>query len=230
MLSISNIAKVAIGISFLFSAGCASKASQQGQSPASESKTPDELKKDEKNTAKKPNTGGGTSSIEGYTCDSGSSLNFAEGKYDIDGNNLSLFKGRSKSKMTLCEVLKQTGKKAAIFQFAGWYCTSCMNEAKALQKFVSSSNGKDVAHILVFTDLFEDSRDEDFKDFIDSYAPKATVMYDESKLWKYYSKDPANPSRATIMTMNLNAEGQILNEEGQFDKIFDAATALVGKL
>lgn len=232
MLSIKKIASVILGISLLLSIGCASKASQQGQQPATESKPPNDLKKDDKTSTDKktPNTGGGTSKIDGYTCDSGATLKFAEGKYNIDGNDLSLFKGRSKSKMTLCEVLKQTGKKAAIFQFAGWSCISCMDEAKALQKFVTSPDGKDVAHVLVFTDLFEDSRDEDFKDFVTKYAGDATVMYDESKLWKYYSKDPSEPSRATIMTMNLNAQGQIVNEEGQFDKIFAAAKALVEKL
>ena len=214
---------VAAAVSFV---GCASSSAQKGQAPAKESNAPDDLKKDSNGTVD-PNKKG-TSTV-GYVCD-GDGLGFTQGKTDIDGTVLSLYTGRNKNKKTLCEVLKSTGKKAAIFQFAGWFCISCMDEAKDLQKFVKSSKGKDIAHILVFTDLFEDSKDEEFQDFVDKYAPDATVMYDESKLWKYYSKDPALPSRATIMTMNLNAEGHVQNEEGQFEKIKDAAIALAEKL
>jgi hypothetical protein len=207
--------------------GCASSKSQKGQAPAKESNAPDELKKD--NNVKPDPNKKVTTTVEGYTCD-GEGLEFTQGKTKIDGTNLSLFTGRNKDKKTLCEVLKSTGKKAAIFQFAGWSCISCMDEAKELQKFVKSSKGKDVAHILVFTDLFEDSRDEDFEDFVKKYAPGVTVMYDESKLWKYYSKNPALPSRATIMAMNLNSEGHVQNEENQFEKIKEAAIALAEKL
>ena len=96
-----------------------------------------------------------------------------------------------------------------------------MDEAKDLQKFVKSSKGKDIAHILVFTDLFVDSKDEDFQDFVTKYAPDATVVYDEAKLWKKYSKDSALPSRATIMTMNLNAEGHVQNEEEKEEKVLE---------
>jgi thiol-disulfide isomerase/thioredoxin len=212
----------ALAVSFI---GCASSSAQKGQAPAKESDAPDELKKD---TTKVDPNKKGTSTV-GYICDD-EGLGFTQGKTDIDGKVLSLYTGRNKNKKTLCEVLKSTGKKAAIFQFAGWFCISCMDEAKDLQKFVKSSKGKDIAHILVFTDLFEDSKDEEFQDFVDKYAPDATVMYDESKLWKYYSKDPALPSRATIMTMNLNAEGHVQNEEGQFSKIKEAAVALAEKL
>jgi thiol-disulfide isomerase/thioredoxin len=205
--------------------GCASSSARKGQTPAKESNAPDDLQKD-KNTdpnKKIPAT------TDGYICDD-EGFEFTQGKTKIDGTNLSLYTGRSKSKKTLCEVLKSTGKKAAIFQFAGWSCISCMEEAEDLQKFVKSSKGKDIAHILVFTDLFEDSEDSDFEKFIDKYAPDATVMYDESKLWKYYSKDPTLPSRATIMTMNLNAEGHVQNEEGQFSKIKDVAIELAKKI
>lgn len=213
---------VAAAVSFV---GCASSSAQKGQAPAKESNAPDDLKKDPVKVA--PNKKG-TSTV-GYVCDD-EGLGFTQGKTDIDGNVLSLYTGRDKNKKTLCEVLKSTDKKAAIFQFAGWSCISCMDEAIDLQKFVKSSKGKDVAHILVFTDLFVDSNDENYQDFVDKYAPDATVTYDESKLWKYYSKNSAIPSRATTMVMNLNAEGHVQNEEGQFEKIKDLAVALAENL
>jgi len=206
---------------------CASSSAQKSQTPAKENNAPDELKKD---TNAKPNPNKkGTTTVEGYVCDD-EGLQFTQGKTEIDGTNLSLFTGRSKNKKTLCEVLKSTGKKAAIFQFAGWNCISCMEEAKDLQKFVKSSKGKDIAHVVVMTDMFADTTDENFQEFIDLYAPDATVMYDEAKLWKYYSKDSSLPSRATIMSMNLNAQGHVQNEEGQYNKIKEAAIALAEKI
>ncbi len=210
--------------------GCASSSSQKGQAPAKESDTPDDLKKDD--TKIDPNKKG-TTTVDGNVCD-GEGLGFTQGKTTFDGTNRSgktfLYTGRDKNEKSLCEVLKSTGKKAAIFQFAGWSCISCMDEAKDLQKFVKSSKGKDIAHILVFTDLFVDSKNEDFQDFVTKYAPDATVVYDEAKLWKKYSKDSALPSRATIMTMNLNADGHVQNEEDQYAKIKDAAIELAEKI
>lgn len=210
------------------SIGCASNTSQEGQAPATNNKQPEELKKDDK----KDGTGGKTT-VEGYACETGASLKFKEGPLDIDGNDLSLFTGRDKKKKTLCEVLVGTGKKAAIFQFAGVTCISCMEEAKEIKAFLKTSAGKDIAHVLVFTDLFSDVTDAEFQAFVDKHASHATVAYDEAKLWKFWSKDPSQPNRATIAAMNLNAEGHVMNEGGELapvEKIAEAAVELAGKI
>lgn len=212
------------------SVGCASSASQEGQAPATNSNKPEELKKDDKKDTKKPD---GKTTVEGYACETGASLMFKEGALDIDGNKISLFTGRDKSKKTLCEILADTGKKSAIYQFAGVTCTSCMEEAVKIKEFLATSKGKDVAHILVFTDLFADVIDEDFQNFVDKYASHATIVYDEAKLWKYWSKDPSKPNRATIMAMNLNAEGHVMNEGGEVapvEKISEIAAELASKI
>lgn len=204
-----TFSKLIVVMSLIVTVGCASSASKEGKSPASNTNAPNELKKDSTKTdpSKKKDT---------YACDDGASLMFKEGALDIEGNDLSVYTGRDKEKKTLCEVLASTGKKSGIFQFAGFTCISCMDEAIELQKFVKSNKGSDVAHIVVFTDLFEDATDENFKTFVDQYAPDATVVYDEAKLWKYWSKDPSLPNRATIMSMNMNAEGHILNDGGEY--------------
>lgn len=135
---------------------------------------------------------------------------------------------KAKTQVSLLDVLKASGKKAAIFQFAGTECLSCQDEAKEIEaKLAVSAKGQDIAHIVVLTDFFKDYEASEFKAFMDKYAPKATAVYDEAKIWKKYSKNPAAPSRATIMAMNLEEEVAIFKEEGEQVGIVPAAEGLV---
>ncbi len=135
---------------------------------------------------------------------------------------------KAKSQVSLLEVLKASGKKVAIFQFAGAECLSCQDEAREIEaKLSASAKGKDIVHIVVLTDFFKDYEASEFKAFMDKYAPKATAVYDEAKIWKKYSKNPASPSRATIMALNLDEEVAIFKEDGEQHGIVTAAEGLV---
>lgn len=138
------------------------------------------------------------------------------GSQPFKGDTVTVYTDRSKKKVTLCEALLKTRKKVAIFQFAGVECISCQDESKELQeKIKSSPYGKDIAHIVILTDFFKDYKDEQFKGFLDEYAPGDPAYYDEAALWKSLSKNPAAPDRATIFAMDVNMNGYLLNETGK---------------
>lgn len=145
-----------------------------------------------------------------------------------EGTTIKVYRDRSKSELSLLDAVKATGKKVAIFQFAGVECLSCFDESKEIEaKIKASPKGKDIAHIVVITDLFKDYKDEEFKEFMTKYAPNGTAVYDEAKLWKRYSADPKSPDRATILAMNLDQEFKVSTEPGQQMTIISAAEALV---
>lgn len=151
-----------------------------------------------------------------------------EGATKLDGGSIFLYKDRSKQNLSLLEALKVSGKKVAIFQFAGIECASCRDEAKELEtKIAADPNGKSIAHVLVLTDFFKDYTDAEFAEFRTTFAPSAILAYDEARIWKQFSEDPSLPSRATIFTMNLKGEAIIFNVEGKQISVFEAAVALL---
>src|SRR5437870_5319308 len=67
------------------------------------------------------------------------------GQAKIDGANILVMKGRSGPQLSLLDALKSTGKKAAIYQFAGVDCTECFALAKGLESMIKASpKGKDI--------------------------------------------------------------------------------------
>ena len=63
-----------------------------------------------------------------------------------------------------------------------------------------------------------------------TYAQGSEMIFDEARLWKYFSEDSSLPNRATIMAMNTNLDATVYNKEGQSHKIIDAAKKLLKKL
>lgn len=207
--------------SLTLSVGCASQASQKtGEGGDSGEAMP--VKQKKKTSKKKPVE---TDESSQTACESGSWFDlYDQGKETIAGDELAVFTGRSKSTKSLCEVLEESGKTVAIFQFAGVFCISCQQEARQLRdELASSPYGKNIAHVVVLTDFFADFADDAFSGFMSRFAPNSIAVYDEAKLWKYFSQDPSQPNRATIMAMDLDMNAVIYNEEGQQSKIVAAA-------
>ena len=153
---------------------------------------------------------------------------YAQGTKQIPGYKIRVKTSRNSEKVSLCDVLEKTGAKVAIFQFAGVECASCMDEAKLLSK--KFANNDDIAHVVVITDFFKDYEDWEFKKFMNTYARGSELIFDEARLWKYFSEDSSLPNRATIMAMNTNLDATVYNKEGQSHKIVDAAKKLLRKV
>jgi len=195
-------------------AGCASSASQQAQRPQPSG---DAIP----NTA----TAGSCDTSEKTSLDL-----WAEGSTRFDAKNIFVRRTAAGAQMSLCDVLRATGKKVTIFQFAGVDCIECQEKSSFLTKKVGAGEYKDVALVLVNTDKFEDFTDADAKGYINKWAPNAYLVRDNARLWKALSEDPTLPTRATIMAMNRNMEAVVLNKTGTSkQKILDEAVKLIVK-
>jgi len=152
----------------------------------------------------------------------------ATGKRKVDGHGLKVMADRSRKEKSLHDVLSASGKKVAIYQFAGVDCLSCQEEARELQaKIKAHARGVEILHVVVLTDFFADYTDEEMAVFPKTYAPTAAVVYDEAKLWKHFSANPAEPNRSTILAMNLATVAAVFNTEGEQHKIFTSAVELL---
>lgn len=220
---VADVESVSV-MSLVLASGCASQASQQATTQKAGKNEQDKLGDANPNTA--------------TDCSGAPALGlYTPGRGTIDGRGMTVYTGRDKQTKTLCQVLQGTGKKAAVFQFAGATCISCQDEALELEKLVATdAAGRDIAFVVVLTDFFSDMDDNSFQNFKTRYAPNATVVYDEAKLWKYFSANPAMPNRTALMTMNLGMNAVVINrpnEDAQPDAkksamaIFDAAKSLL---
>ena len=136
----------------------------------------------------------------------------------IDGKNTKLFRDRSLTQLSLVDAVKATGKKVAVFQFAGVDCIECHDVSQMIDRDIASNpEGHNIAHILVLTDKFADYEDASFKNFINLYAPTAFVVYDQAIIWKKFSQDPALPNRATILAMTADQIGVLYQTSARPD-------------
>ena len=146
---------------------------------------------------------------------------------DINKLTLKTPDGQSRS---LCDYLQDLSNETMMIQFSGVTCLSCIDEAKyfsnALQ--LRSPFGNKIAHLVAFTDLPEDYEDADYKKFMDTYAPQSIRAHDdEIKLWKFFSKDPAAPTRPTMLVINNRGWTFLVNEEGRTaEELYAAAEVL----
>jgi hypothetical protein len=217
--------------------GCASNAAKQAERPdAGDGKDGEDLVKTGTDTGTNTGTAAQGNSCSGAavatTATTGQGLAlFQGGAFKIDGKQAMVFKDRSKVPLSLCQALLSTGKKAAVFQFAGADCIECRDESVQLrQRLAASPVAADVIHILVFTDILAEYPDSAFETFRQAYAPTSPVFYDESVLWKAFSEDPALPNRATILAMNLNQDAVIYNRPGEQGNIVPAVEDLARKM
>lgn len=149
----------------------------------------------------------------------------------IDGAGLKVFRDRAgysaNTQISLLDVLRSTGKKVGIIQFAGVECAECIDTSKHLEALLKTSpKGKDIAHIVVVTDFFSDYSDLEFRTLLASMAPDGVPVFDEAKLWKRYIFNKQTP-RATIIAMNLNQQSVMSTQGGAELSIIPAAEALV---
>lgn len=223
-----NALVVLLFASVTLATGCASQASQKTGEGGASSGEAQPVKKAKKSKSSKSNSGSKSESA----CTTGISLSlYDQGKDKIEGDELAVYTGRSKDTKSLCEVLEESGKKVAIFQFAGVFCISCQQEAQELRRELEASRyGDDIAHVVVMTDFFSDFADDVFQGFMRKFAPDSISVYDEAKLWKYFSQDPSEPNRATIMAMDLDMNAVILNQDGQQGGIVAAAEKMAKAL
>jgi len=131
--------------------------------------------------------------------------------------------------LNLCKALKDSGKKVAIFQFAGAKCESCIKESKEFEKKIAaSSKGDEILHVIVFTDRRREFQERDFTEFMDAHAPNSLRLHDEDGLiWKAVNRRPSTPDRGVIAALGMSGRDAFSNVEGRVLDIFDDAEQLV---
>lgn len=114
--------------------------------------------------------------------------------------------------MPLQAVLAASGKKAAIFQFAGVTCDTCQADAREFTVAAQSMGGSGAAHFVVFTDFFEDFQDQDFAGFMENFAPHSVRAHDDrGSLWISLQQNQAKPERNVIVVLGQNGRGMFTN-------------------
>lgn len=120
-----------------------------------------------------------------------------------------LYQGRA---MSLQDALAASGKRAAIFQFAGVTCTTCQADATEFSTQIQGSLGAKAAHFIVFTDFFEDFQEQDFAAFMQAWAPRGIRTHDDhGKLWISLQQNPSKPDRNVIIVLGQNGRGMFTN-------------------
>lgn len=154
----------------------------------------------------------------------------AKGFKKLDINKLEL-KTPDNQPKTLCKYLTENKNTTAIIQFSGVLCLSCQDEAKDFSSALrnASPTGNKIGHIVALTDFWEDFSKDDFKKFMTQYAPTAIEAHDpDIAMWKYFSKNPASPTRPTIVTYDRRGFAYIINsEDSDPSKSIEAAKILV---
>lgn len=205
----------------LFIAGCASKSAQTQQGTEKPPASPAFGQQS-----------GGSQSVPGAPvtdCNgqSAPSLN-VPGAKKLDGKNLYITVNEQKT--SLCDVLRASGKRVAIFQFAGLECITCRAEAKLTQEaLVASGKSSDILKVLAFTDKKGDFADADIQRYQAYFPAPALAMrandYDQS-LWYYVNPKKIRP--ATLI-MNVNMEAIAISEFSLEATIVPSAVSLIPK-
>lgn len=141
----------------------------------------------------------------------------------IDGRNLLVTV--SERPTSLCDVLRATNKKVAIFQFAGSDCLSCKDEAKATQAALrTSGRSLDILHVVGFTDKRGRAAEQEFQTFMQENAPLAFRAHDyDQKMWNYVKP----LSRPATLIMNLNMQALAVVDVADEAKIVPFAISLI---
>ncbi len=128
----------------------------------------------------------------------------------------------------LRDILLASGKKSAIFQFAGVTCLTCQHDAEEYTRRIQGSSLKDkITHVAVFTDFPEDFQESDFSTFMTKFAPQSLRTQDDhARLWLSLQKNQAAPDRNVIIVLGQSGQGLSLNEATSHDIIFGALETL----
>lgn len=130
--------------------------------------------------------------------------------------------------VSLQDALAASGKKAAIFQFAGVTCTTCQADAKEFTAQLQGSLGAKAAHFIVFTDFFEDFQEQDFAGFMSTWAPRSLRAHDDhGKLWISLQQNPSKPDRNVIVVLGQNGRGMFTNLPHPNSDVITALQSLV---
>lgn len=161
---------------------------------------------------------------------------FNQGSVKLPGRDMYFFIDRQETqRKNLCQILKDSGRKVAVVQFAGVECGSCRTEATMIQQRIAAAGGQDILHVLVMTDFLVDFPNESqFQAFKTELAQNSTMVYDESVYWKAFQKNPQVPDRSLVIAMNLNMDGFVINDNqgvefSQIDRIFVEAKRLANQ-
>ena len=149
-------------------------------------------------------------------------------KQNINALTLTSQDGRTKS---LCDNLVDMNSPVGIVQFAGVTCLSCQQEAQFFTSKLglTQTYGNKNLHTGALTDLLTDYQESDFVRFMKTYAPQSLRMHDaNTTLWRFFSADPNEPTRPTIIAYNRYGWSYIINTENRTaDEILAAAQLLV---
>lgn len=180
----------------LLSVACGSKAEQ----------TPD---KKETPSQQQPATSDATGQCSGTT-----TMSLVEGAQKIDGNNTKVFKSNNEP-ISLCGLLKETGKKVLVIQIVSPTCVNCVEKMKLLDAAITSRTS---THQLVMvipnhTDAGKDFSQQEIDSFVQPIAPHAMILGDANGVvWKQFSEKPESPLFPTFVIMNAKMEGFVLNK------------------
>ncbi len=136
--------------------------------------------------------------------------------------------------VSICRIMKRNDMKSVVIQFAGVTCLSCQDEAIFYQGIIPNYKEKGVGHIVALTDRKRDYPESMFKYFMSAYAEDAVRVHDQNAqeipvLWKLFSKDPQNPNRPTIITVNVEGKGFVINDHSvDMGKASEKALELAG--
>jgi len=130
--------------------------------------------------------------------------------------------------INLCQVLKESGKKAAVFQFAGVTCVTCRDESKEFEARIQRGNLEDdVLHVIVFTDRRREQSDEAFNSFMRQYAPKSLRLHDDDGLlWKAVNRNSKIPDRGVVAALGMNGKDAFSDIEGKVLNIWPEVESL----
>ena len=136
----------------------------------------------------------------------------------------------NEQKTSLCDVLKTSGKKVIIVQFAGLECTTCRAEAKATQEALQASGkSSDVLKVIAFTDNKGDFVPEDIQRYSAEFpSPSVAMRANDYGQAIWYSLKPNRLRPATIV-MNANMESIAITEFSMEASIVPSALSLIPK-
>ncbi len=136
--------------------------------------------------------------------------------------------------ISVCRIMKRNGMKSAVIQFAGVTCLSCQDEAIFYNDLIPQYKDQGVGHMVALTDRKNDYPESMFKYFMSAYAESAVRVHDQNEqavpvLWKYFSKDPQFPNRPTVVALNIEGKGFVVNDKSvDMSKAAEKALELAG--
>jgi len=134
---------------------------------------------------------------------------------------------------SMCDLMRGTGKKVTVFQFASVTCYSCLKWIDQVNAGVTADAGltKDVLPVVVLTDLPATLSDGSLDKLKAEVAPGATWVRDDTgDLWHFFSPsdDPAQGTQPLAVVMDRFSRGFYVSDTAKSAKdLADAANQLM---